>query len=119
MTNYEIGRVGEEIAVQFLIDHGYSILERNFRFHHQEIDVIAKASGMILFVEVKTRISERAGAGVEQVTPDKQKRIRRVADFYLTKVIVKDAAVRFDVFSILLDKTSLLPRKVLHIKDAF
>jgi putative endonuclease len=120
MTNHcEIGRIGEDIALQFLMDRGYSILERNFRFHHQEIDLIVEGYGMIVFVEVKTRTSERAGAGIEHITPGKQKRIINVANFYLAKMKCKDVTVRFDALSILLDKGSLMPRKVLYVQSAF
>ena len=56
MTRAELGRIGEDIATQYLIDKGFTIIERNYNLHHGcEIDIIARKGTCIHYVEVKTR----------------------------------------------------------------
>ncbi|TQL47615.1 putative endonuclease [Homoserinimonas aerilata] len=75
----ELGRRGEEIAAAFLARAGYSILDRNWRCRHGEIDVIAFDGRDIAFVEVKTRTSVLFGHPLEAITPQKMARLRRLA----------------------------------------
>lgn len=108
-----VGTRFEDLAVRFLEDKGYIILERNFRFHRDEIDIIAKDGEAIVFVEVKYRSSEVKGHPSEAVDYKKQRVISKVALYYLTSRLKRtDVACRFDVVSILGDKIE-------HIKNAF
>ena len=61
--NREIGKIGEDLAVQYLFSQGYEIVDRNFRTEHGELDLVAKDCGQFVFVEVKTRTSQRFGYG--------------------------------------------------------
>jgi len=58
----EFGKWGEDIAVNYLLEHGFKILERNWRHSHKEIDIIAQREGILYFVEVKTRHGEEWSA---------------------------------------------------------
>ena len=108
-----VGTRFEDLAVGFLEDKGYRILERNLRFHRDEIDIIAKDGEAIVFGEVKYRSSEAKGYPSEAVDYKKQRVISKVALYYLTSRLKRtDVACRFDVVSILGDKIE-------HIKNAF
>jgi len=56
--NYEVGRLGEKIAAEFLAKKGYRILARNFRTRFGEIDLVAAKDGVLVFVEVKLKIGD-------------------------------------------------------------
>lgn len=83
MKTTELGKIGEEFAANLLELQGYRILERNFRCRMGEIDLIAEKDGEISFVEVKTRKSARFGRPAEAVNSEKQRRMRKAAEFYL------------------------------------
>ena len=70
-----VGKAGEEAAVQFLRQHGYRILERNYRCRFGEIDLIARDGPMLAFVEVKTRRSQKYGPPAAAVTFQKQRHL--------------------------------------------
>ena len=100
------GGIGEVLAVRYLQNNGFSILERNFspkaNYQGGEIDIIAKhLSGRIHFIEVKMRENNNYGYGRESVTAYKQKTIRRLATRYLVeKGIYLTASCCFDVIEI-------------------
>lgn len=78
-TKREIGRRGEEAVCLYLSDRGHSILERNWRTGHLEVDIISLAGNGIHFVEVKSRTAPAAAGPEESVGPEKQRRIARAA----------------------------------------
>jgi putative endonuclease len=75
----QIGKQGEDIAVRYLEQQGYRILNRNYHSRYGEIDVICERQRVIIFVEVKTRRSESYGTAEEAVTRVKQQRLRKTA----------------------------------------
>jgi len=93
------GKEGEEEVARFLRENGYDLLERNFRFSHKEVDIIARKEDIIVFVEVKLRDSERYGSGLEAVTEKKKRNIISVARYFMNKRKL-DLNVRFDVASV-------------------
>jgi putative endonuclease len=107
-NNRELGNVGESIAEEILKSRGYQIIKRNFRCRYGEIDIIAKHNGKLVFVEVKTRKGEHYGTPEEAVGYWKQKRIRRLAEYYLIKSNDNHSYCRFDVYSIYLKNDNLL-----------
>ena len=111
----DLGDLGEEIAVKELNLKGYQILERNFRFKRDEVDIIAQKDQIIVFVEVKTRESDYLGRPEEAVSMAKQKRIIKVANHYMIENDL-DLEGRFDIFGILVNKNG---QEVRHIEDAF
>lgn len=79
-----LGRYGEDLACKYLQAKGYKILKRNFRCRRfGEIDIVASKAGVLSFIEVKTRASLRYGMPAEAVTLAKQRKIYRVAQYYL------------------------------------
>ena len=101
-TRAEIGALGEQLAVEHLQSLGLRVLTRNWRCRYGELDVIAAddASRVAVFVEVKTRTSDLFG-GVEQaVTPEKVRRLRRLAGLWLAAQDGSWSAVRIDVVGV-------------------
>tara|TARA_Y100000782_G_scaffold114469_1_gene150736 strand:- start:11743 stop:12105 length:363 start_codon:yes stop_codon:yes gene_type:complete len=112
---YDLGKEGEEIATQHLVENGWKILNRNWRFGREEIDIIAIKEDTVAIVEVKTRFSNFIGEPYEAVTRSKQKSIIRAANHYIESKDL-DVEVQFDIISIVLNKNT---RKINHIEDAF
>jgi putative endonuclease len=102
--NLLIGRIGEREALRFLKENGYRILERNFRTPFGEIDIVAERGRTLVFVEVKTRLTDSLGPPLLSVTKIKERRIIRNALFYM-KLRRPSAGLgwRIDIISVKLD----------------
>ncbi|MFH0780736.1 MAG: YraN family protein [Pseudomonadota bacterium] len=98
-----LGRRGEDIAVEALRKNGHTILTRNYRCRHGEIDIIAKKHGVLVFIEVKTRSGEDYGHPASSITRHKQRQISKSAQYYLAEHNLFDSHARFDVISIVID----------------
>ncbi len=96
-----LGKFGEILAERFLKDRGYAIRERNFRCPLGEIDLVAEEGGELVFVEVKSRRGGGFGFPEEQISWKKQRKLERLAAYYL-KRYRHDVPVRIDVVAILL-----------------
>lgn len=101
MNNRKIGSDYERIAGEYLKLHGYEILEYNFRCKSGEVDLIAKDGEYLVFCEVKYRKDDRKGEPLEAVTLEKQKRISKVAGYYIARTHNINMPCRFDVIGIL------------------
>ena len=114
-AHIETGRRGEEIARNLLHKKGYKILETNWRWGRNEIDIIAQDQQFLVFVEVKTRHSNALMEPAAAVTRDKQQNLIRAANAY---IINKNNPLeaRFDIVTVLLNKE---PAEITHIIDAF
>lgn len=113
MNNRRIGDIEEVLAVNFLKNNGYDIIERNFRCKLGEIDIVAEHEGYLVFVEVKYRSSMQYGSPADSITIKKQERIYKVAQLYMIRNhIAVDFPTRFDVVLILGNEISI-------IKNAF
>jgi putative endonuclease len=102
MTRAEIGALGEQLAVDHLTSLGLRVLARNWRCRYGELDVIAAddATHTLVFVEVKTRTSDRFGGVAEAVTPLKVRRLRRLAGLWLAAQPGRWETVRIDVIGV-------------------
>lgn len=106
MTTAEIGRRGEAVAVELLEAKGYRILDRNYRFEREEIDLVcfqpnaANDGGEIVIVEVKARSGTQYGTPEAAVDLAKQKAILRVTEAYLHERRLMPSPVRFDVIAV-------------------
>lgn len=101
-TRAQIGALGERLAVEYLTSCGLQVLARNWRCRYGELDVIVAdaTARVVVFVEVKTRTSDRFG-GVEQaVTPQKLRRLRRLAGVWLAAQDRGWSEVRIDVIGV-------------------
>jgi putative endonuclease len=112
-----LGNWGEKLSVEYLKEHGYAIIELNYRCRYGEIDIVAKEGPVWCFVEVKTRKSNRFGRGFESITAIKKTHITKTAVFFLNQRGLDEAPARFDVVSI--DFYSETEYKIELIKNAF
>jgi len=94
-----IGRWGEQIAAEFLVEKGYRLLATNMRTPYGEIDLICQREEQIVFVEVKTRTSHTFGFPEDSVTPRKQAHMLAAAEYYLQEK-ESDADWQFDVVAV-------------------
>ena len=113
----EKGDIGEAAALNYLMQSGYIILDKNFRSRYGEIDIIGKDNDYIAFIEVKTRKNFKMGLPCEAVTYYKQHRIGRMALLYIAKNKLIDYNFRFDVVEVVLDNSEVKYLRL--IKDAF
>ena len=96
----EFGDQGESIACNFLLENGYKIVKRNYRFGKGEIDVIATKDKLIIFLEVKTRNNQNFGPAELAVTKGKQNQVRKIAESFLYENNFTDYDCRIDVIAI-------------------
>lgn len=111
----ELGKLGEEMAVEFLQQNGYTILETNWTFQKAEIDIIAQIDNILAVVEVKTRSSIEFGLPQDFVKPKKiQLLVKAVNEYVLVNDL--DVTIRFDIIAICKEENNY---KIDYIKDAF
>ena len=112
----ELGALGEELAAQFLVERGYTILDRNYFYNKAEIDIIAqKEQKTLVIVEVKTRNSSAFGNPQEFVTPSKIKQLVKAANEYVVANQL-EVEVQFDIIAVLKNKKE---QRVEHFENAF
>lgn len=123
-----VGMAGEQIAVQFLHDNGYTVIERNYHHGRQEIDIIARDAQFLIFVEVKTRScttpeSLTYGRPAHAVGAKKQHNVTLAAKAYLRQHPNLGLQPRLDVIEVYLRGSGMgtLPTalKINHIRNAF
>lgn len=106
MTNHNqiIGKKGEESAITYLLENGFSIIEQNYRYKKLgEIDIIAHKGNTLVFVEVKTRENDSFGGPKYSITRKKKHTLRRVAEQFLIanpRFYTKKTICRFDLLAI-------------------
>jgi putative endonuclease len=111
----ELGKLGEELAIDFLIKNGYTILETNWVFQKAEVDIIAKKDNILAIVEVKTRSSIDFGLPQDFVKPKKiQLLVKAVNEYVIAKDL--DIDVRFDIIAIQKEDKKFV---IEHLIDAF
>lgn len=111
----KLGKLGEELAVEFLQEKGYEILETNWRFQKAEIDIIAQKENLLAIVEVKTRSSLEFGLPQDFVKPKKiQLLVKAVNEYVVSNDL--DVEVRFDIIAIHKEAAEF---HIEHIKEAF
>lgn len=111
----ELGKKGEQLAIDFLIEKEYKILEKNYRFQKAEVDIIAQKDTVLAVVEVKTRSSNYFGNPQDFVNPKKIKLLISAIDHYITERNL-DVEVRFDIIAIIKQQKTF---EIEHLKDAF
>lgn len=107
---HDLGILGEDLAVKFLKKNGYKILQRNFRSKLGEIDIVAQEKDVLVFVEVKTRWSEKFGLPEEAITPWKIRSIIKTGQYF--KLLNPDfpESLRIDLVAIELTSWGKLKR---------
>ena len=111
----EIGKSGEDYALEYLLKKDFDILEKNWRHNKDEVDLIAVHNNCLVIIEVKTRSTLYFGEPQIFVNKKKQAFMIRAANAYIMKKDI-DLETRFDIISVILsgDKVSIK-----HIEDAF
>ncbi|MDO8639567.1 MAG: YraN family protein [bacterium] len=112
------GKLGEDVATEYLRKSGFKIIERNFRLRNGEVDIIAieEKTKTLVFVEVKTRTSEKFGTPLEAITFWKLRSLTRVAQYYkMTHPNLPDL-LRIDAVSVKISGIGKTPT-VEHIKN--
>lgn len=113
--SHSLGKTGERLAIKYLRDNGYRVLEKNWVTGRKEIDIIAEDDEFIIFIEVKTRMADFQLHPRDAVSVPKQRNIIYAAQTYIQRNDI-DKEARFDIVTIVVDG----PRHELeHIKDAF
>ena len=118
MANNAMGAVGETKAAEYLMRHGYKILEKNFKCRSGEIDLIARKDNFVVFAEVKFRKNADFAEAKEFVTYAKQQRIIKTAMLWLSTHEC-DLQPRFDVIEVYPTKSFLTPYRINHLENAF
>jgi putative endonuclease len=111
----DLGKAGEQLAVDLLLTKGFVILERNWRFSHKEIDIIARDSNDIVVVEVKTRNAPVRELPEQAINRQKRQLLISAANAYV-KYNRIPLEVRFDVINVIFERGR---PDVSHIRNAF
>ena len=93
-------RAAEDAAAEFLRRRGYRIAQRNYTTRVGEIDIVAVDEGMVVFVEVKSRVSTEYGPPEFAVDGRKQAKLRRIAQLFLESHKLLDTPCRFDIVAL-------------------
>ena len=109
------GKTSEIIAANFLKKKGYKILATNYKNKIGEVDIIAMHKKCIVFVEVKARLSKAFGHPLEAINEQKQRKVRKVAELFLSSQNLINCPSRFDAISILGQDDY----EIEHIENAF
>ncbi len=119
-----LGDRGEALAADYLEAKGYRVIERNYRFNREEVDLVCfqpaaryEDGGELVFVEVKARRGHGFGRPEDAVTEAKQRAIFRVAEAFLHESRLEGSLVRFDVVAVTL-RDGAEP-EVEHFENAF
>jgi putative endonuclease len=111
----DLGKLGEELAVEYLQKQGYEILETNYVFQKAEIDIIAQKGNILAVIEVKTRSSLDFGLPQDFVKPKKiQLLVKAVNEYVVLNDL--DVAVRFDIIAV---HKEFKKFNIEHLEDAF
>ena len=111
----QLGKKGEKLAVDFLLDKGYDIVERNYRFDKAEVDIIAQKGQTLAIIEVKTRSTSDFGDPQDFLKPKQIQRIVKAVDEYVL-VNNLDVEIRFDIIAIVKENKGF---SIEHLENAF
>lgn len=113
--SHDLGKQGEDLAVDHLKNAGFKILSRNWKYGKHEIDIIAEKSDVVVFAEVKTRTDDFQMDPRTAINREKQKSIILAADGYIKRYSI-DKDSRFDVIIVIKRDVQF---EIDHIEDAF
>ena len=117
-SHNDLGKWGEELAAQYLREQGYTILDRDWRLGHRDLDIVARTPDgtTVVFVEVKTRTSDVVSRPQDAVDARKVRSLGAAANAYVKEFQLWDE-LRFDLISIIGDRAETAVLE--HVEDAF
>lgn len=111
----ELGKKGEQLAIDYLVKNGYTIVEKNYCFQKAEVDIIAQKKDVLVVVEVKTRSTSYFGNPQDFVNPKKIRLLVTAIDNYINERGL-DVEVQFDIIAIIKQQNKFV---IEHIENAF
>jgi len=108
LANAARGRFGEDLAARWYREHGYEVVDRNWRTARGELDIVARRGALVVVCEVKTRASLAYGHPFEAITPAKLARLRRLAVLWVQQHDLRGFALRLDVIGIVGSRLEVL-----------
>lgn len=111
----ELGKKGEQLAVDFLLKENYKIIERNYRFDKAEVDIIARKDDILAIIEVKTRSTKDFGDPQDFVKPKQIKNLVKAVNEYVIENNL-ESEVRFDIIAVVKEKKGF---SIKHLENAF
>lgn len=111
----ELGKKGEQLAVDYLQEQNYTIVERNYRFDKAEVDIIAQKENTLAIIEVKARSTKEFGNPQDFVKPKQIQRLVKAVNEYVT-VNNLDVEIRFDIIAIVKNNNTY---DIEHLENAF
>ena len=114
-THNELGKKGEQLAVDFLLKNNYTIIERNYRFDKAEVDIIAQHKDTLAIIEVKTRSTNEFGNPQDFVKPKQIQRLVKAVNEYVIENDL-DVEIRFDIIAIVKQGKDY---NIEHLENAF
>ena len=116
--NYKqkIGKFGEILAKNYLIKRGYKIIDSNVKLSYQELDLVAIKDFLVVFVEVKTRVSQFYGSAENAFQSTKSERFRKGIEIYIGNKNLYNQEIRADLITVDINKVKKTA-KIKHYKD--
>lgn len=114
--NIEKGLYGENVAIDYLLQKGYTFIEKNWRYKHWEIDIIVSLKNVLHFVEVKTRSSSKYGNPEESISLAKMNALKKGIEQYLI-MHPQWQIIQIDVIAITIENTEV--KEIFFIEDVF
>ena len=122
MKKSETGKRGEDLALAWLLEHGFRLRDRNWRSGHKELDLVVESAERVHVVEVKTLTPPLLVRPFEKVDAAKQRRLTAAASQYIAERRV-DKEVQFDIVSVVLDgdrtEVEYIPEAFLPIRSKY
>ncbi|MFH1744782.1 MAG: YraN family protein [bacterium] len=118
MYKNKVGRFGEELAKKYLIKKGYFIIGQNIKLSYKELDIVARHENKIIFIEVKTKISNKFGTADENMNSRKLHHLKKAIGMYVENKRLDPDNIRLDLISIDIDRIKKIA-KIKHYKDIF
>ena len=116
LHNKNIGKIGEDMALHYLLSKGYILLKQNYTSRWGELDLIMQKDNKLIFVEVKTKIGNLMGKPHEAITLSKLFHLKRPIQFFLMDRKYKDFKYALDVVSVTLD-AQLQQQNIQHFEN--
>lgn len=114
--NQRIGNFGEALARNYLIRHGYRIVDHNIKLSYLELDIVALKHGLTIFIEVKTRLSQIYGSADEAFAFAKSQRFRRGIELFMKEHKISADNIRADLITVDINRLTKIA-KIRHYQD--